>query len=270
MEKDNNTSEISCQSIESQALSSKHFWNDEQWWQGVLSNLLGSSLGVLLTIGIPYYFSILHQKEMQQKIVTITVYNIDRNIRKLDKVRIDAEEKAKTMDWVMAHYPDRLDELSTDTIMSLFNATKMKRLDVIENTTQNIFSSNLEVWENINDAQLMRNISDMFAQIEHFNNLSNQMYASNVKAGIHFRKHHLKGHPFTRENAHSYLKAFLEEEDIVSSFQEFEETSQVLKEYIPYWKKVNRWNIKRMNLKQKDFDALQLDWLPRRILVEDD
>lgn len=139
------------------------------WLVNFTSCLAGTILGIILTFGISTYIQEQQSRELSLKTIKFSLSNIERN---LESIEYEVEKSAyldSLFQSLYKHYPLGASEVDKDTLFMFFEAFFSLDFDIIDNSAQSIFSTNIETWKNSDNLELLEDIGDCFSIIEQFN-----------------------------------------------------------------------------------------------------
>lgn len=152
-------------------------------WQSVDSGMLkdlvvgivGTVLGVFMTVGVTFCSERSAKQEMARKTVMLTIHNIDASIGGMSRLVDELNSQDSLFRYVKAHETS-LGKVSTDTLGMFVSAIYARHVLPLDTSTESIFSTNFEVWRYLDDPRvigriancysIMRNCADEYARVE--------------------------------------------------------------------------------------------------------
>ena len=85
----------------------------EYLWPEFLISIIGTIIGLVLTVGVTYYSEKSDKEQMARKIAMLTTHNLDVSIRSMNRMvdemsRKDSDLKNMLMDETVAHFAKKL------------------------------------------------------------------------------------------------------------------------------------------------------------------
>lgn len=152
-----------------------------EFWITTWSCALGSIIGIVITFGTTAYMDHLARKEAERTAAVMVINNIDRFCNKMvsDISRIEKEDSLAMAIWDRC--PDRLDEIGTDTLQLFIKMLLSRNTNVVDNTVENIFSSNIDTWENVSNRKFIENAGKCFSAKRDVLNMLQEMNEDKCK-----------------------------------------------------------------------------------------
>lgn len=146
------------------------------FWIQTASSTLGTVIGIVITFGTTAYLQYQDQKEAERTAALMVIHNLDRFCGRLaEDIRdIEAEDSLNIAVW--QHYPDSLDEISSDTLKLFIRQLLSRHISVSDNTAENIFSSNIDTWKNIGSSEFIENAGKCFSAKRFLMKLQEDLY----------------------------------------------------------------------------------------------
>lgn len=117
------------------------------------SGTLGTIVGILLTIGTTYYQQEHEQRQMERTAALMVIHNLDRFCARLEK-NVRELERADSLNFAIWHSPD-INQIPKDTLQMFLNNFMAFQMLPIDNTAENIFSTNIDTWKNIGSSEFV-------------------------------------------------------------------------------------------------------------------
>lgn len=125
-------------------------------------SLVGTVLGILLTVGITYY-SDKHEKEvMARKVIMLTIHNLDVSINGMEQLVDELDAQDSIFNYVREKHILKA-AISADTLELFISALYSHRIRPIDTSTEAIFSSNFEIWKYIDDPKVIGRIANSYS-----------------------------------------------------------------------------------------------------------
>lgn len=98
------------------------FLHKKEWWEGLAANFFGALLGIAVTFGTSNYLENRDKKAMERTTVLMTISNLEISIQGLEQADRWLKSRDTLFKIVQEHYPDKLDQLSEDTVLMYVNS----------------------------------------------------------------------------------------------------------------------------------------------------
>lgn len=130
-----------------------------------LISLVGTIIGIFLTVGVTYC-SEKHDKEvMARKAVMLTIHNIDVSVRSMERLIDEMNRQDSIFSYVRKRYSSS-PIISRDTMEMFVSALYARHVRPIDTSTEAVFSSNFEIWRYIDDPKVIGRISNCYSLME--------------------------------------------------------------------------------------------------------
>jgi len=134
-----------------------------EFWSATWSCTIGTILGIVITFGTTAYMDYSAQKEAERTAALMVISNIDRFCHKLESDLRQLEKEDSLNMAVWEHYPDRLGEVPDDVLRTFLNNLLSRNMNVVDNTAENIFSTNIDTWKNVGNREFIENAGKCFS-----------------------------------------------------------------------------------------------------------
>ncbi len=123
------------------------------FWSNTLSSTLGTVIGIVLTLGTTLALQRHEQKVTERTAALMVIHNLDMFCNGVE-AQITALEAADTLiNYVFTH--DHIDRISEDTLVLFIKKLTIPDFIVDDNTAENIFSTNVETWKNVENREFI-------------------------------------------------------------------------------------------------------------------
>ena len=122
-----------------------------------LLTLLATTFSIILTFGTSAIIDRRHKEAAKKEMVMMIIYDFDKTIEQLEDVR-SAFQKAKRNQQELAFHPEYFDSLR----FQFTDAFKVIQMEFSE-TTENIFSSNIETFNTLGNVNFIHEVSSFYS-----------------------------------------------------------------------------------------------------------
>lgn len=124
--------------------------------------VIGTIIGVVLTVGVTYCSEKSDKESMARKIVMLTMHNLDVSIRSTERLVAVMEQQDSIFQYVKGKY-DASEPVSADTLQMFISAFYSHKIHPIDTSTEAVFSSNFDIWRNIDDPKVISRIANCYS-----------------------------------------------------------------------------------------------------------
>lgn len=127
------------------------------------ANFAGAFLGIVVTFGTTAVIDMHARKSMARRAELIAIAHIDSDIMQLEAICEEMQETDSLYRFVYERHPDRLAEISRDTIDLLLSSMMLPQLLLSNRSAEKAFSNSMETWHDFNDLNLLYSINTCFS-----------------------------------------------------------------------------------------------------------
>lgn len=127
------------------------------------ANFAGAFLGIVVTFGTTAVIDMHARKSMARRAELIAIAHIDNDIMQLEAICEEMQETDSLYRFVYERHPDRLAEISRDTIDLLLSSMMLPQLLLSNQSAEKAFSNSMETWHDFNDLNLLYSINTCFS-----------------------------------------------------------------------------------------------------------
>lgn len=142
-------------------------FKDKTWWDNMSANFVGAFLGIVITFGTTALIDDIARHRMAKKAALITIAQLDNEIMQMEYTVEEMRHKDSILSYVAGRYPDKIDDISADTIRMFWQYVKMPPIYLHDHSAANIFSGSIEMWKDFDDLELLNSINECFAAQNH-------------------------------------------------------------------------------------------------------
>lgn len=144
-------------------LKKEYFFCRKEWWTDLSTNFFGALLGIVVTFGTTGYLEYRDKLAMGRKTALMTISNIEFSIQTLDEVYQELQVQDTVFRTIKGHYPDKLEQVSEDTLYMYINSFLRKQAFVIDPSAEGIFTHSSDIWRTLDNHTLQQRIGHCFA-----------------------------------------------------------------------------------------------------------
>ncbi len=127
------------------------------------SAALGTIIGIIVTIGTTYYQQKQEKEQMERIAALMVIHNIDDFCDDLDKKIKKLEARDNLNMFVWEHYENNtLGKVSDDTLGLFVQYLMTFDTFTVDNTAENIFSTNIDTWKSIGSSAFVECVGKCF------------------------------------------------------------------------------------------------------------
>lgn len=226
---------------------------DKEWWKNAIGATFGTVVGIILTFGVTLIIDNSNKEEMARKTVLITLHNIDVSIHNIEEDILRFKRDDSLFSAVYSYLPDRLDEMSEDSLFMFVNMLGTTNIMVADYTAEKIFSSNFEVWRYLDDEKVIGRIANCFSGISFVNRISEEM--KDEKAAV-FRRYWEECPPMDYPNIEEAVLNLAMRNDLRLLCFNYKTRIYLMESLTDVLKDLNRRNKEVLDISQEELDEL--------------
>ena len=154
----------------------KKFLNE--WWSQFLTSILGTAIGLGLTVGVDRVVENRNHEESQRLTAMMVIHDIDESIETLKKI-IEEDETGHNATMYAMHRIDDLENVADSTqdvvITYLMEGLSFNTDLQFNESGEQMFHSTQDSWKNLDDLTFIRNVEEIYKDRSM---LKNDLYSS--------------------------------------------------------------------------------------------
>lgn len=162
------------------------------FWSNTLASTIGTIVGIVLTFGTSYLIERHESANHERDAALMVIHNIDKFCNLLEET-VESLEEADSINGLIINYASIDNVEIPDSTLSLFFSHIFHRdFYAHDNTANNIFSNNIEIWQDIADKSFIENVGQCFNAMslvqklkDEYNSMSIDAYSS-YKRNVEF------------------------------------------------------------------------------------
>lgn len=233
--------------------------NNKGWWDSFSSCFVGTLLGIGITFGLSDYIGKKNQEEMQRKITVLSMRNLRNNIDTFKSLEKNNLHTDSIFQEVLRYYPDSISYIPKELVGQFFSELTTYKITEETSYSDNVFSSNIEVWESIDNLETIEIINSIISlknitynSVNKLNDIKRKAL-ENVCGELTFVNLTDMGHT----NA---IKTFLDNKQNVNHLYFFEWYAQLLSITVEAYETYFTKSMKNLNIDEREFDFIKGDY----------
>lgn len=235
----------------------KEIYNSNKgWWDSFTSCFVGTLLGIGITFGLSDIIEKKNQEEMQRKITVLSMSNLRNNIdsfKSLEKAYLHTDSVFRE---VLRYYPDSVNYIPKELVSQFFTELTTFKITDEFSYSDNVFSSNIEVWESIDNLETIAIINDIISLKGMTYNIVNKLNdlkrksLDNVSNELTFVNITDIGHK-------AAIKTFLDNKQNVNHLFFFGWQAKLLSVVVEAYETFFKNSLKNLNIDEREFDFIK-------------
>lgn len=137
--------------------------SDSHLFKELVISLVGTVIGIILTVGVTYWSEQRDKEEMARKVMLLTIHNLDVSIGSMERL----VDELSRQDTIFHYVRERAtSSVSPDTLDLFVSALYSHHIRPIDSSTEAIFSSNFEIWKYIDDPKIIGRIANCYSLMD--------------------------------------------------------------------------------------------------------
>jgi len=209
-------------------------------WEQLILSVLGTTISIGLTFGVNSLAASHRQQEARKLAAVRVMGNIESFARELEQVYASSATADTAATFLMT-YNRVLQDCDREDLLQLFNDFSPTVYLTHDKSARNIFSSGLEIWQNVDNARFIDNVGQCFQYMDIFE----EEYNTWVKRLIDHSNDFLKANrALFDEDLGAYLAAYFQDSETLDLI----EALHPLRDRMCYMVSLLRWN-NRLNMR---------------------
>lgn len=224
------------------------------WWLATMSSVVGTVIGIVLTLGTNLYFEKQHKKEIERTAVLMVVSNIDDYCRKFDGDIKTLKNVDSVSIRIMNCKPADLKKIDNKSKEIFLKSLFYQNFNIFDRSAEKIFSSSIDIWENIDNSAFIMNVGKCYSLIESITKGFQDM--ENAKSKISER--YGFAHNFTYSSYDTILKQMLSDTALQNTLlTQHSINNKIFEIEVNILKQQNERNKKLMNINREEYEQFQ-------------
>lgn len=214
--------------------------------------LVGTVIGIVLTVGVTYWSEKNDKEEMARKVVMLTIHNLDVSIRSMEHL----VSELSSQDSIFNHVLERrssVAKISPDTLDMFVAALYSHRVRPIDSSTEAIFSSNFEIWKYIDEPKVIGRIANCYSLMnkcgDEYDRIEKGKYDS-------FLSVYDTVNPAIRVSDEKLTDKLIQQGIVLSVIEALPAEIELLRQLIDNAKALNDRNKSHLEVKQEELDEI--------------
>ena len=169
-----------------------------------LLTLLATTFSIILTFGTSAIIDKRHKAAAKKEMVMMILYDFDKTIEQVQKAE-SAIHRAKEAELEVARHPEYFDSLRFNIMPAVTVAA-----EEFSETTENIFSSNIETFNTLGNVNFVHEVSSFYSQRRSYQQVLDELKKKVLESGYaQYIENFLDiGFPTYYYTSYSFLKSF--------------------------------------------------------------
>lgn len=226
-----------------------------EFWRSTLSNAIGAILGIILTFGTTFFIQRHTTAVHERDVALMVIHNIDKYCKFVDE-SLAEREKADSINGVILTTIFNEETPIADSTMTQFVANLYKRdFWAHDNTAENIFSNNIEIWRDIEDKFFLENVGQCFSAMTLIQKLYDEYDTMIMTAYVSYKKNVEFAQSDITTLRH-FVQKIVEEDDTILLADMLHRYLPSLKAAVQEIKRRNTINKQLMRVTDEELDAI--------------
>lgn len=225
------------------------------FWSNTLASTIGTVVGIVLTFGTSHLIEGRQEAARERHIALMVIHDIDSYCYLVESTVKDLEERDSINDFILDYVSEDSVEIA-DSTLEFFDENLFVLNDWTYNsTTQNIFNSNIEIWQDVSDKNFIVYAGicfDLMSAIEKekekYVSCRNQAFVSYVT----------NVEPVLTDDTslRQDIQRTIQEADVKLALYQLSSSLTMYKKHLDLIRKFNKKNKKIMNISDEELSAI--------------
>lgn len=152
------------------------------FWSNTLASTIGTIVGIVLTFGTSHLIEVRQEAARERHIALMVIHDIDSYCNLVENTVKEWEERDSINDFILDYVSEDSVEIA-DSTLEFFDENLFVIKDWTYNsTTQNIFNSNIEIWQDVSDKNFIENTGKCFSFMSRLEERHKEYYSYCMQA----------------------------------------------------------------------------------------
>ena len=158
------------------------------FWSNTLANTIGTIVGIVLTFGTSHLIERHDSAVHEHDAALMVINNIERYCYTLDEALEFWEKTDSLNSLILAGVPQDSAQIADSTLHLFIHHLFHRHFWAQDNTAQNIFNSNIEIWQDISDKHFIENVGQCFHAISLLQEMQEEYYSLILQAQTSYKR----------------------------------------------------------------------------------
>lgn len=165
-------------------------WKMSPWWQSTTSAITGTIIGIIVTFGTSAYLEQKNKEENEHLAVMMVLNNISAFTNKLENNIANMERTDTLFRRIILHDKHNIRQAGADTALLFINSLNNMNFQLLDKTSEKIFSSSMSTWQDIDNPVFIENVGKCFSLMELAEKTYQELDKERFSLYNDFRKEH--------------------------------------------------------------------------------
>ena len=225
------------------------------FWSNTLASTIGTVVGIVLTFGTSHLIERRQEAARERHIALMVIKDIDNYCNLVERTVRKWEKRDSINNFILDYVSEDSVEIADSTleffVEDLFVCPKW----VYNTTTQNIFNSNIEIWQDVSDKNFIENTGKCFDAMSIIDE-ANERYSSYMHQA--FDSYVTNVEPVLTDDTslRQDIQRTIQEADVKLALYQLSSSLTIYKKYLDLIRMLNEQNKKIMNISDEELSAI--------------
>ena len=225
------------------------------FWSNTLASTIGTIVGIVLTFGTSHLIEGRQEAARERHIALMVIHDIDDYCNLVESTVKELEEIDSINNFILDYVSEDSVEIA-DSTLEFFDEKLFVLNDWTYNsTTQNIFNSNIEIWQDVSDKNFIVNTGKCFDLISSIEKEKEKYYSYNSQA---FDSYVTNVEPVLTDETslRQDIQRTIQEADVELALRHLSSCLTIYKNRLDFIRRFNEDNKKIMNISDEELRAI--------------
>jgi hypothetical protein len=225
------------------------------FWSNTLASTIGTIVGIVLTFGTSHLIEGRQEAARERHIALMVIKDIDNYCNLLESTVKRWEERDSINKFIKHYVSEDSIEIADSTLHFFLDNIYSYDAWIHNTTTQNIFNSNIEIWQDVSDKNFIVNTGKCFDMISSIEKAKEKYYSYNSQA---FDSYVTNVEPaLTDETSlRQDIQRTIQEADVKLALYQLSSSLTIYKKDLDFIRSLNEKNKKIMNISDEELSAI--------------
>lgn len=158
------------------------------FWSNTLASTIGTIVGIVLTFGTSHLIERRQEAARERHIALMVIHDIDDYCNLVESTVKELEEIDSINNFILDYVSEDSVEIADSTLEFFEEELFGFHAWIYNTTTQNIFNSNIEIWQDISDKHFIENVGQCFHAISLLKEMQKEYYSLILQAETSYKR----------------------------------------------------------------------------------
>lgn len=225
------------------------------FWSNTLASTIGTIVGIVLTFGTSHLIEGRQEAARERHIALMVIHDIDHYCELVENTVKEWEERDSINNFILDYVSEDSVEIADSTLEFFDEELFGFHAWIYNTTTQNIFNSNIEIWQDVSDKNFIEYTGKCFDAMSIINK-ANEEYNYYTKQAYESYVTNVEPVLTDDTSLRQDIQRTIQEADVKLALYQLSSSLTTYKKFLDLIRMLNEQNKKIMNISDEELSAI--------------